>query len=143
MAILAHQIFVNATQNNITAGMDLAGGFPRYISMKRGAFVIIVLGVVCNPWRYFTQATVFLSVIGSFGVVTGPTTAIMIYDYYILRKGNWKLPDIFKGGDESIYWYYHGINFRSLVPYVVAILPSMRKSPKIELFIRRNQELTI
>lgn len=127
-AIFGHQLFVNATQNNITAGMDLAGGFPRYVSMKRGSLLMCVLGVLCQPWRFFTQATVFLSVISSFGVVTGPTTAILIIAYYVLRKGNWKIPDMFNGGPQSIYWYYKGINFRSLVPYVIAIIPSMRKS---------------
>jgi NCS1 family nucleobase:cation symporter-1 len=129
LAIFSHQVFVNATQNNITAGMDLAGGFPRYVSMKRGALILCTLGVLCQPWRFFTQATVFLSVIGSFGVVTGPTTAILIIDYYFLRKGNWKIPDIFNGGPQSIYWYWRGINFRSIVPYIIAILPSMRKLP--------------
>jgi NCS1 family nucleobase:cation symporter-1 len=127
MAIFGHQVFVNATQNNITAGMDLAGGFPRYVSMKRGSLILCTLGILCQPWRFFTQATVFLSVIGSFGVVTGPTTAILIIDYYVLRKGNWKIPDMFNGGPQSIYWYYKGINFRSIVPYIIAILPSMRK----------------
>lgn len=127
MAIFGHQVFVNATQNNITAGMDLAGGFARYVSMKRGSLILCTLGVLCQPWRFFTQATVFLSVIGSFGVVTGPTTAILIIDYYVLRKGNWKIPDMFNGGPQSIYWYYKGINFRSIVPYIIAILPSMRK----------------
>jgi NCS1 family nucleobase:cation symporter-1 len=127
LAILGHQIFVNATQNNITAGMDVTGAFPRYISMRRGSLILIAIGILMQPWRFFTQAAIFLTAIGSFGVVTGPTTAILIVDYYILRKGNWKIPDLFKGGSESIYWYWHGINFRSLTVYVIAFIPALRK----------------
>ena len=67
LAIYLHQVFVNVTQNNVGAGMDLAGIFPRYISMKRGALLLCVLGVIAQPWRYFTQATIFLSVVSSFG----------------------------------------------------------------------------
>jgi len=58
---------VNVTQNNVGAGMDFAGVFPRYMSMKRGALVVVFIGVLLNPWRYFTQASVFLSVISTFG----------------------------------------------------------------------------
>jgi len=134
LAIFSHQVFVNATQNNITAGMDLAGGFPRYVSMKRGALILCTLGILCQPWRFFTQAAVFLSVIGSFGVVTGPTTAILIIDYYILRKGNWKIPDVFNGGSQSIYWYYKGVNLRAILPYIIAIIPSFRKSLDLPQF---------
>lgn len=67
LAIWSHQIFVNVTQNNVGAGMDLAGIFPRYISTQRGALLLCVVGVLVQPWRFLTQATVFISVISSFG----------------------------------------------------------------------------
>jgi NCS1 family nucleobase:cation symporter-1 len=66
LSIWLHQVFVNVTQNNVGAGMDLAGVFPRYISMQRGAILVAVAGVIVQPWRFFTQATVFISVISSF-----------------------------------------------------------------------------
>jgi NCS1 family nucleobase:cation symporter-1 len=66
LAIWAHQIFVNVTQNNVGAGMDLAGVFPRYVSTQRGALLLCIVGVLCQPWRFLTQATVFISVISSF-----------------------------------------------------------------------------
>jgi NCS1 family nucleobase:cation symporter-1 len=66
LAIWSHQIFVNVTQNNVGAGMDLAGIFPRYVSTQRGALVLCVFGVIAQPWRFFTQAAIFLSVVSSF-----------------------------------------------------------------------------
>lgn len=128
LSIFLHQMFVNVTQNNLGAGMDMAGIWPRYISMKRGALILCVFGIIVQPWRFFSQATVFLSVISSFGVFTGPTTAILIYDYYILRKGNWKIPDLFQGGSQYIYWYTNGINYRAWTAYAIATIPSFRKS---------------
>lgn len=67
LAIWSHQLFVNVTQNNVGAGMDLAGIFPRYISTQRGAIILTIFGIIVQPWRFFTQATVFISVISSFG----------------------------------------------------------------------------
>lgn len=49
LAIWAHQVFVNVTQNNVGAGMDLAGIFPRYISKKRGAILLTMFGVIFQP----------------------------------------------------------------------------------------------
>tara|TARA_R110002060_G_scaffold39912_1_gene51114 strand:+ start:201 stop:839 length:639 start_codon:yes stop_codon:yes gene_type:complete len=66
LAIWSHQVFVNVTQNNVGAGMDLAGIFPRYISTQRGAILLCIFGIIVQPWRFFTQATIFLSVISSF-----------------------------------------------------------------------------
>ena len=66
LSIWSHQVFVNVTQNNVGAGMDLAGVFPRYISMQRGAILLTFAGIIVQPWRFFTQATVFISVISSF-----------------------------------------------------------------------------
>lgn len=71
-AIYLHQVFVNVTQNNVGAGMDLAGIFPRYISMKRGALLLLVVGVLVQPWRFLTQASIFLSVISSFAGMFSP-----------------------------------------------------------------------
>jgi len=71
LSIYSHLVFVNVTQNNVGAGMDLAGVFPRYISMMRGSVIVCLLGIVAQPWRFLTQATVFLSVISSFGGKSG------------------------------------------------------------------------
>jgi nucleobase:cation symporter-1, NCS1 family len=78
LAIWSHQIFVNVTQNNVGAGMDLAGIFPRYISTQRGAILLTVCGVIAQPWRFFTQATVFISVIGSFAGTLGSKMSFMM-----------------------------------------------------------------
>lgn len=66
LSILLHQIFVNATQNSMGAGMDLAGAFPKYLSMQRGAVFVCIIGVVIQPWRFLSQAATFISVISSF-----------------------------------------------------------------------------
>ncbi|KAE9978161.1 hypothetical protein BLS_000839 [Venturia inaequalis] len=125
LAIWSHQIFVNVTQNNVGAGMDLAGIFPRYLSTQRGAILLCIFGIVAQPWRYFTQASVFLSVISSFAVFASVVTAILVLDYWVIRKKAWKIPDLYKGGPEYIYWYYHGINLRAWSVYIITVVPSL------------------
>ncbi|KEY68266.1 hypothetical protein S7711_07020 [Stachybotrys chartarum IBT 7711] len=125
LAIWSHQVFVNVTQNNVGAGMDLAGIFPRYISTQRGAILLTIGGIIVQPWRFFTQAGIFISVISSFGVFASVLTAIIILDYWVIRKKAWKIPDLFQGGPEYIYWYTHGINFRAWSVYIITVIPSL------------------
>lgn len=127
LSIWMHQIFVNVTQNNVGAGVDLAGIFPRYMSTQRGAILLTIVGVLVQPWRFFSQAGIFIAVISSFAVFTSVCTAILVLDYWFIRKRAWKVPDLFQGGPDYIYWYFHGINPRAWFVYIVTVIPSLRE----------------
>jgi len=62
-----------------------------------------------------------------FPVFTSVVTAILIFDYWIIRERKWVVPDLFKGGPEHIYWYFHGINPRAWFAYIVTVIPSLRE----------------
>jgi NCS1 family nucleobase:cation symporter-1 len=61
-------------------------------------------------------------------VFTSVITAILVLDYFVIRKGAWKVNDLYHGGPQYIYWYWHGINLRACGVYLVTVIPSMRKS---------------
>lgn len=52
-------------------------------------------------------------------------TAILVLDYWVIRKGAWKIPDLYKGGPQYLYWYWHGINIRACAVYIISVIPSM------------------
>lgn len=54
-------------------------------------------------------------------------TAILVLDYWVIRQKAWKIPDLYKGGPEHIYWYWHGINLRAWAVYIITVIPSLRK----------------
>ena len=51
----------------ICAGMDCAGLFPKYITTRRGGFILSIIGVVIQPWRFQNGSQTFLTVLASFG----------------------------------------------------------------------------
>lgn len=67
VGLLSSQVFENVTQNGITQGMDIAGMIPKYFSMRRGAILVAIVGIIIQPWRFLTQAATFLTVLSSFG----------------------------------------------------------------------------
>ena len=35
----------------VVGGMDLAALLPKYLTIRRGSFVIAIIGICINPWR--------------------------------------------------------------------------------------------
>ncbi|KAI4661981.1 uncharacterized protein J4E78_004771 [Alternaria triticimaculans] len=56
-------MFENICGNAVSGGIDLAGLFPRYINIRRGAIITFVAAWVVQPWqlinRFFISAFVF------------------------------------------------------------------------------------
>jgi NCS1 family nucleobase:cation symporter-1 len=48
-------------------------------------------------------------------------------DYWILRKGILKLPDLYT--ENGIYWYYHGWNVRMLIALILGMVPGRFFAP--------------
>jgi hypothetical protein len=69
-------------------------------------------------------------------VFTSVTTVVLVFDYWIIRKRKWVVPDLFAGGPEHIYWYFHGVNPRAWFAYIVTVIPSLRKSHCISLLTK-------
>lgn len=127
LGFVGSQVFINMTQNCISTSMDLAGTLPRFITLRRGGFVVAIVGLVIQPWRFLTQATTFLSVIGSFAVFIAPMTAILVCDYWVIRQRKIKIPDLYKS--DGIFWFNFGLNWKAFLVFFVCIAPSIREFP--------------
>jgi NCS1 family nucleobase:cation symporter-1 len=117
-------MFENICGNAIAGGIDLAGLFPNYIDIRRGAIITFVAAWIVQPWQLINRATTFISVLSSFSVFLAPIMGIMACDYYILRKGKIKLSQLYKTED-SIYWFWHGINWRSIPAWICGWAPTI------------------
>lgn len=119
--------------------------------MKRGSMIVVVVSIACNPWRFLTQAVVFVEVFSVFAgqsssppslsrdnspfhrlilssvVFATATVAIINTDYWIIRRRKWKIPDLYER--HGIYWFWHGINWRAIITWIIAVIPAFRKSP--------------
>jgi NCS1 family nucleobase:cation symporter-1 len=94
--------------------------------MKRGAVLLSIVAVACNPWRFLTQASIFIQVLSVFSVFATTTSATLNADYWLVRKRAWKVPDLYH--EDGIYWYTNGWNLRAVAAWVLGIVPSLRKS---------------
>lgn len=113
------QLAINTIDNASSTGMDMAGLFPSYINIRRGAYVGLILSIAMCPWQLLSSAATFISVLSAYSVFLGPMVGIMVCDYWVLRGRRIKLTDLYHPHEEGLYHYWHGINWRSFVSWIV------------------------
>lgn len=52
-----------------------------------------------------------------------PAAAILVVDFWIIRKTKWNIPQLYTPG--GIYWYAGGLNWRAFVAYFLAMWPAL------------------
>ncbi|EER25466.1 NCS1 nucleoside transporter family protein [Coccidioides posadasii C735 delta SOWgp] len=124
-ALIISQMGVNVPGNALSGGFDLAATFPKYINIRRGAYLTLLLSVACNPWKLVSTATVFLSVLSSYAVFLGPMTGLMISSWFVVNQRKIKIEDLYIGHKSSIYWCTMGVDWRALIAWLCGTVPSL------------------
>ncbi|KAH7929996.1 hypothetical protein BV22DRAFT_1001618 [Leucogyrophana mollusca] len=124
-SFLLSQLCVNIVACGVVGGMDLAALFPRYLNIRRGTFIVAIIGICINPWKILNTANSFISAISGYAVFLGPLTGIMLADYHLLRRRRIKLSHLFLADSGSDYWFWHGLNWRAPLAWLLAVWPSL------------------
>ncbi len=61
LGLLASQIALCIVLNSVPAGMDMTTICPQYINIRRGGYIVLIVGIVVCPWNYVNQATTFIT----------------------------------------------------------------------------------
>jgi NCS1 family nucleobase:cation symporter-1 len=117
-------MFENICGNAIAGGIDLAGLFPRYIDIRRGAIITFVAAWIVQPWQLINRATTFIAVLSSFSVFLAPIIGIMSCDYYLLRRRRIRLSHLYRTRDSS-YYFSGGFNWRAIPAWICGWAPTM------------------
>lgn len=117
------QLAVVVVDNAYAVGIDLSGLFPAFLNIRRGAYLGLALGMAFCPWELLSTATIFLVVISSFTVFFGPICGIQVCEYFLVRRRRIKLSDLYIARPGSIYFYWHGLNWRAFISWTVGWAP--------------------
>jgi nucleobase:cation symporter-1, NCS1 family len=153
MGLLASQIALCIVLNSVPAGMDMTTICPQYINIRRGAYIVMIVGIAICPWNYVTRATTFITygclsrcyfdstfstsclphrrVISGWGIFLAPMTGIVIADYFVVHRRELHLDDLYIGNHTSAYWYTAGFNWRAPVAWYANVPPPLPLSPPL------------
>ncbi|KAF7185431.1 Transporter aclS [Pseudocercospora fuligena] len=124
LVFIISQLGINVVGNVLAGGLDVAAVLPKYINLRRGAYTIAVLSVLPNPWQQLASGSTFLAVLSAYAVFLGPMIGLLCVHYYIIQKRTFHFPDLYTGNKKSIYWYTWGVNWRTVLVWLIAIVPS-------------------
>jgi NCS1 family nucleobase:cation symporter-1 len=114
-------ISVNIAANVVSPANDFANLAPRLISFKTGGLITGVMGILIMPWKLLSSAETYIFnwLIG-YSALLGPIAGIMIADYFILRKKELDVPDLYRVDGRYPRW-----NPVALVALVLGIAPNV------------------
>ena len=122
LVVLAAQLHTNMAANVVSPSNDFSNLNPRRISYVAGGLITAVVGILMMPWKLYSDAGayIFTWLVG-YSSLMGALGGILIADYWVLRKEQLSLPDLFH--EQGLYTYRGGVNPRAMVALVVAVLP--------------------
>jgi NCS1 family nucleobase:cation symporter-1 len=122
LVVLLAQLTTNMAANVVSPANDFSSLAPRRISYVKGGLITAGIGIVMMPWKLYADAAayIFTWLIG-YSSLMGAIGGILIADYWIVRRRNLSLADLFKL--DGCYAYNHGVNRRAIAVLIVAILP--------------------
>src|SRR5205085_10516951 len=103
---------------------DFSNLNPRLITYVTGGLITACIGVFMMPWKLYGSFAgyVFTWLIG-YGSLMGAIGAIMICDYWVIRRQKLNLRELFN--PRGIYSYGSGINWRAVIALIIAVAPCL------------------
>jgi nucleobase:cation symporter-1, NCS1 family len=122
LIIMLAQLTTNMAANVVSPANDFSSLSPKKISYVTGGLITAAIGVLMMPWKLYADASayIFTWLIG-YSSLMGAIGGILIADYWIIRKKQLSLDDLFKTNGR--YSYTGGVNRRAMAILVVSILP--------------------
>lgn len=116
-------VIVNIGTNCLPVGADTTGMFPKYMTIVRGQFLCWLVCPLFFPWKMISSGARFIAFLGSYSIMLCPIAAVMVYDYYFVRKGNFHILSFYNPDNQSMFWYgnKYGVNPRAIISWIIAV----------------------
>jgi len=116
--VVVATLSVNIAANVVSPANDFANAFPKWISFRTGGLITGIVGIVMQPWRLLADPSLYIftwlvSYSGGLGSIAG----VLVVDYWILRKKQLALGDLYT--PEGTYAYAAGWNWRAVAATVI------------------------
>ncbi|MRG92805.1 NCS1 family nucleobase:cation symporter-1 [Polyangium spumosum] len=114
----------NLAANVVSPANDFSNLAPAKISYKMGGVITAVVGALIMPWKLLATSGdyIFTWLVG-YSALLGPIGGIMIADYFLIRRTNLDVDDLYRRG--GAYEYQGGFNGPAMVALLLGVLPNL------------------
>ncbi|RED50791.1 NCS1 family nucleobase:cation symporter-1 [Aestuariispira insulae] len=123
-ALVVATLTTNLAANVVAPSHGFSNLSPKKISFKMGGYITAAIGIAIFPWKLIesTQGYIFTWLIG-YSALLGPIAGILIVDYFLIRKTELKVDDLFR--HDGIYGGRNGWNMAGITALIIGILPNL------------------
>src|SRR5690606_6635983 len=124
LVILLANLTTNVAANLVSPSYDLSQLAPSKIRFRGGGLIAATIGPCFVPWKLPATLSCYLFTwLGGYGTLLGAIAGILMVDYYLIRKGQLKVDDLYQRGGE--YEYSNGWNLHALAAFALGVLPCL------------------
>jgi len=113
--VILAQWSTNISANLLPPAYIVVNYFPKKITFTQGAIIAGIVGLLMQPWQFADYLPQILIAISA---LLAPIAGIMFCDYYLLRKRQLNLEELYRSGGQYKYW--NNINPAALIAYIPA-----------------------
>ena len=124
VALLIATLNTNVAANVVSPSNDFSNLNPGRITFRMGGLITGVLGILMMPWKLLGDysAYIFGWLVG-YSALLGPIAGIMIADYFLVRRSELPIEDLYRRG--GVFEYRNGVNYRAVFALACGILVAL------------------
>ncbi|KAL8516773.1 hypothetical protein ACS0TY_015146 [Phlomoides rotata] len=117
-------ITTNIAANVVAPANALVNLSPSRFTFRRGAVLTALLGIAFQPWRLLgsSESFVYTWLVG-YSAVMGPIGAVILADYYLIKRCDLSIGDLYTMSSQGAYYYEGGYNLAAVAALIIGILP--------------------
>src|ERR1700744_1030318 len=111
---------INIVANFVSPAYDISNLYPEKIDFRRGGLITSVLSVMVCPWIFVSSPQAITIFVSIFGAALGPMFGIMVADYYLVKRQQVDLDDLYTRSPKGSLHFENGWNVRALLALAVS-----------------------
>jgi NCS1 family nucleobase:cation symporter-1 len=122
--VVLAQLSTNIGANVIAPANDFQNLAPKRLNWAAGVIITAAIGTLLQPWVLFFNALSYaITWLSGYGGFLGAIGGIMIADYWLLRRQNLNLLDLYR--ENGVYSYRNswGVNPYAIIALLIGIVP--------------------
>jgi nucleobase:cation symporter-1, NCS1 family len=111
---------INIVANFVSPAYDISNLYPEKINFRLGGLITSILSVLVCPWIFVSSPQAITIFVGIFGAALGPMFGIMVSDYYVVKRQQIILEDLYKMSPDGSLHFKNGWNRIALIALALA-----------------------
>ncbi len=124
VALCIATLATNIAANVVSPANDFSHLSPQKISFRTGGLITGIIGVIMMPWKLVADPSgyIFTWLVG-YSALLGPIGGIMIADYFIWRRMQLHVAELYRENGE--YHFSGGFSIVAIIALILAVLPNL------------------